>query len=105
LQTTSQRQFPVVSATGDYLGMLDITATTAQEPCILVDEILDPVPPIRADAPAEEELSLIGRGGRSAVAVIDNTTVVGILRAADIARVANHALAHRGSTSHRSGHR
>ena len=92
LRTTVQRQFPVVSEAGDYVGMIDVTTTGPVDPSTVIGDIVDRVPAVPADQPAEDELGLLRRGGRSALAVLEGRSVVGIIRGEDLARLANSAL-------------
>ena len=64
LRTTVQRQFPVVSEAGDYVGMIDVTTTGPLDPSTVIGDIVDRVPAVPADQPAEDELGLLRRGGR-----------------------------------------
>ena len=97
LPTTVQRQFPVVSDAGDYVGMIDVTRTWSADPDVVLGDIADRVPAVPADQPAEDELDLLRRGGRSALAVVEGRSVIGIIRGEDLARVANRALSGSGS--------
>ena len=65
LRTTVQRQFPVVSEAGDYVGMIDVTTTGPLDPSTVIGDIVDRVPAVPADQPAEDELGLLRRGGPS----------------------------------------
>ncbi|RPI08552.1 MAG: CBS domain-containing protein, partial [Actinobacteria bacterium] len=81
MQTTAQRDFPVVTADGAYVGLVRAAVLLHAAPDARVVSVADFIPPLAAGDPLETSGLLSGE--LSAAAVVSDGRVVGLVRAAD----------------------
>ena len=89
LSTTAQRQFPVVSSSGRYVGLVDADVIAPLR--MKLSDLMDPIDAVAPSQALDEVASLDARTS-SAVAVVDDGRVVGLIRFNDVARLAEQAL-------------
>ncbi len=91
LTTTSQRQFPVVSQRGVYVGMLDVGRLANMSDGALVSELVAPIVPTTASASVE--LPTLFADGATKPVVDSDGHVVGLIRADDVLFAVQHSIA------------
>ncbi len=87
MHRTSQRQFPVLSELGGYLGMVSAGRLVVASAGSSVAGCSVETPALSADDDLEDAVGRMAETRAEAAAVLDGATVVGLLRMDDVARL------------------